>query len=166
MQEYINKTKLYLATDHAGFIVKEKVKKYIGEKYADKYEIIDMGAFIYEALDDYTDFISLAAEKVSENPDIDKAIIFGGSGEGEAILANKYKGVRATTCYGGEYAEDIARLGREHNNTNILSIGGFFVKENNLYKIIDIWIDTKYTEEERHERRINKIKDIENINFK
>src|SRR3989344_4130532 len=87
---------VYLATDHAGFELKEKVKEYLQKE---GYEIEDCGAYEYDKSDDYPDFISKAAEKVSENPQ-NAGIIFGNSGQGEAMVANKYKNVRAALFYG------------------------------------------------------------------
>ena len=147
--------KIYLATDHAGFELKEHIKKYLVQK---KYEVEDCGAFTFDKDDDYPDFISKAAEKVSENPE-DRGIIFGGSGQGEAIVANKFPGVRAVVFYGSE--PDIIPLSREHNNANILSIGARFIEEKELLPLIHKWLEIKFPGDERHIRRIKKIEDIE-----
>src|SRR3990167_8808632 len=88
---------IYLAADHRGFELKEKIKEWLKEW---GYEYEDMGAFEYNADDDYPDFISKAAEKVSQDSDNSRAIIMGGSGQGEAMVANRYKGVRAAVFYG------------------------------------------------------------------
>lgn len=150
--------KIYLATDHAGFRAKEIVKKYLEEEGL-KFE--DMGAFDYHKDDDYPDFISLAAEKVSENPESTLGIIFGGSGQGEAMVANRYPNVRATVYYDGP--REILALSKEHNNANILSIGARFVNEEYLVDIIRYWLDKEFSDIERHLRRIKK---IEKLNIK
>lgn len=147
--------KIYLATDHAGFELKEKVKSFLKEK---GYEVEDCGAHEFDKDDDYPDFISKAAEKVSENPE-DRGIIFGGSGQGEAIVANKFPGVRAVVFYGSE--PEIIPLSREHNNANVLSIGARFVKEDELMPLVKKWLEMKFSADERHVRRIEKIEEIE-----
>lgn len=150
----MNKQTIYLATDHAGFEYKEKVKEILENKFSDTFDIIDCGAKTYDSADDYPDFISLAAEKVSKNKN-SLGIIFGGSGQGEAIVANRYKNVRATVYYGGQ--SEILKLSKEHNNANILSLGARFIKEHELEEILTIWLHGKFSEEERHIRRIKKI---------
>src|SRR5574343_74859 len=115
--------KIYLGTDHAGLELKEKIKFYLEEK---GYEIFDKGAFEYNGDDDYPDFILPVASEVSKD-NSSFGIIFGGSGEGEAICANRIKGVRACAYYGGSL--EIPRLARAHNDANILCIGARFVSE-------------------------------------
>ncbi|OHB18016.1 MAG: ribose-5-phosphate isomerase [Parcubacteria group bacterium RIFCSPLOWO2_01_FULL_40_65] len=146
---------IYLATDHRGFELKEKIKQWLTEW---NYEFQDMGAFEHEKDDDYPDFIHKAAEKVSVDPENSKAIILGGSGQGEAMTANKYKRVRAAVYYGG--SDEVVKLSREHNNANILSLGVFFVNEEVAKAVIKIWLETPFTNEERHKRRIEKIDQI------
>lgn len=147
--------KIYLASDHAGFDLKEKVKVFLQKE---GYDVTDCGAHKFDKNDDYPDFISKAAEKVSENPE-DRGIIFGGSGQGEAIVANKFPSVRAVVFYGSE--PDIIPLSREHNNANILSIGARFIEEKELLPLIHKWLETKFSGDERHVRRIKKIDKIE-----
>ena len=115
----MNKT-IVLATDHAGFKLKEHVKRFLTEK---GYDIKDFGALEYDGLDDYPDFILPAAKYISEHKLI--GIIFGGSGQGEAMAANRIKGIRAAVFYNGP--NEIIELSRLHNNANILSIGARFV---------------------------------------
>ena len=140
---------IVLATDHAGFELKEHVKKFLLEK---GFEIKDFGALEYDALDDYPDFIIPASKFVSENKLI--GIIFGGSGQGEAIAANRIKGIRAVVFYNGP--DDIIKLSRMHNNANILSIGARFVDNQRAEEIINLWLSTTF-EEERHQKRIIKL---------
>ena len=141
--------KIVLATDHAGFELKEYVKNMLSEKGI---EIKDFGAFTYNAQDDYPDFILPAAQYIADNNLI--GIIFGGSGQGEAIAANRIKGIRAAVFYNGP--EEIIQLSKLHNNANVLSIGARFVDKSKVEEIIDIWLSTSF-EEGRHQRRIEKL---------
>ena len=140
---------IVLATDHAGFELKEHVKKFLLEK---GFEIKDFGALEYDVLDDYPDFIIPASKFISKNKLI--GIIFGGSGQGEAIAANRIKGTRAVVFYNGP--DDIIKLSRSHNNANILSIGARFVDKRRAEEIINLWLSTTF-EEGRHQKRINKL---------
>ena len=155
----MNKKTIYLAADHAGFEHKEKVEEILEKKFSDTFNIIDCGAQQYNSTDDYPDFISLAAEKVSYDSNNSLAIIFGGSGQGEALVANRYPNVRATVYYGGE--SEILKLSKKHNNANVLSIGARFVKEHELEEILTIWLHEEFSGEERHVRRIKKIKNLQ-----
>ncbi len=143
---------IYLATDHRGFELKEKIKQWLTE-WGYQYE--DMGAFEYNETDDYPDFVKKAAEKVSADPENSKAIILGGSGQGEAMTANRYKGVRATVYYGGN-AEWVIKMTREHNDANILSLGISFLTDEEAKKSIKLWLDTSFSGDERHKRRLAK----------
>lgn len=144
----MNKT-IVLATDHAGFELKEHVKKFLSEK---GFEIKDFGALEYDALDDYPDFIIPAAKFISEHKLI--GIIFGGSGQGEAMAANRIKGIRAAVFYDGP--NDIIELSKLHNNANILSIGARFVSKQKSEEIINLWLSTDF-EKGRHQKRIDKL---------
>lgn len=146
---------IYLATDHAGFELKEKIKSFLAKE---GYEVQDFGAYTLDPEDDYPDFISKAAEAVSKNPQ-DKAIILGGSGQGEAIVANKFPGVRAAVYYGGQ--TEMPKLTREHNDTNILSLGARFLTEEDAFKAVKLFLDTPFSNQERHNKRINKIREFE-----
>lgn len=145
--------KIYLAADHAGFKLKEEIKKYLSEQ---NYEVEDSGAFSFEKDDDYPEFISKAAEKVSENPD-SKGIIFGKSGAGEEIVANKFKNIRAVVGF----SEENVRLSREHNDANILSLGSEFESLEKAKVLVKIFLETPFSGEERHRRRIEEIENIE-----
>ena len=142
--------KIHLATDHAGLELKEKVKLYLSDL---NYEVIDHGAYEYDALDDYPDFIFPCANAVSNDPE-SKGIILGGSGQGEAMAANRVKGVRAAVFYNGP--DEIIKLSRQHNNANILSLGARFMSEEEMYKTIEVWLSTDF-ESGRHQRRIEKL---------
>ena len=145
--------KIHLATDHAGLELKEKVKLYLSDL---DYEVIDHGAYKYDALDDYPDFIFPCANAVSNDPE-SKGIILGGSGQGEAMAANRVKGVRAAVFYNGP--DEIVKLSRQHNNANILSLGARFMSTDEMYKVIEVWLSTKF-ESGRHQRRIEKLDEI------
>lgn len=147
---------IYLAADHAGFSLKETIHTYLREL---DYEVEDLGADTENPDDDYPEIMARAAEKVSKNPTQDKAIIFGGSGQGEAIVANKFPEVRAVVFYGG--ALDIITLSREHNDANVLSLGTRFVSEDEAREVVGLWLATKFTGDVRHVRRIAQIKEIE-----
>lgn len=146
--------KIYLGTDHAGFELKEKIKSYLLEE---NYKVEDCGAFEFDKNDDYPDFISKAAQKTSKDPQ-SFGIVFGKSGAGECIVANKIKNIRAILGFSTENV----RLAREHNDANILSVGSGFVDEKTAKELVTIFLQTQFTNEERHIRRINKIKEIEN----
>ena len=146
---------IYLASDHAGFELKEGIKKYLTGKGC---KIIDFGASSYNETDDYPDFIFAAASAVSEDAKIgieSKAIIFGYSGQGEAMMANRLANVRACVFYGG--ASDLIILSREHNDANVLSIGANFLSLEKAKQAIDLWFATDFSKEDRHIRRIKEI---------
>ena len=143
--------KIYLAADHAGFAHKEALKKALYEK---QYEVEDFGAHSLDVNDDYPVFIKKAASMLSRNPE-NRAVLFGGSGEGEAIAANRFPNVRAAVFYGG--TGEIVKLSREHNNANALSIGARFIVEKEALEAIFLWLSTPFSGEERHSRRIEQI---------
>ena len=144
--------KIYLASDHAGFHLKEEIRTFLIQE---GYEVTDFGANRLDKEDDYPDFIHPVAEVVAGDPTQSKGIIFGGSGEGEAMVANRYKGVRAAVWYGKN--ERIITLSREHNNANVLSIGARFVDEEETKQAVLLWLTTPFSEEDRHTRRLDKI---------
>lgn len=149
--------KIYLGGDHAAFPLKEKIKDYLTREL--KYEVDDKGAFNFDGEDDYPDFIKPVARAVASDPEQSRGIIMGGSGQGEAIVANRFKGIRAALYYGGP--EEVIKLSREHNNANILSIGARFVSENDILRAVKLWLEMPFSNEKRHIRRIEKI-DAEN----
>ncbi len=150
-------TKIILASDHAGFAVKEAVKKCLQEN---KYTVLDVGAHELVEGDDYPVYMSAAALKVAEDmTGATKAIIFGGSGQGEAMVANRFPGVRAAVWYGGD--QDILKKSREHNDANILSIGARFEDADGACDAALVWLETAFSGEDRHKRRIEQIDAIE-----
>jgi ribose 5-phosphate isomerase B len=142
--------KIALATDHAGFELKETLKVHLAEA---GHEVVDCGAGV-DPNDDYPDFIRAAAEKVSGR-EVERGIILGGSGQGEAIAANRVPGVRAVVYYGEP--SDILRLSREHNDANMLSLGARFLATEEAKNAVTVWLNTPFSGDERHVRRINKL---------
>lgn len=143
---------IHFATDHAGFVLKEKLLAWVRDELG--YEVVDHGAHEYDTDDDYPALIAKAAEAIATRPD-DKAIILGGSGQGEAMVANRFTGVRATVYYGG--APEIVTLSREHNNANVLSLGARFLSEREAQAAITLWFASEFSGEARHQRRIEAI---------
>jgi ribose 5-phosphate isomerase B len=142
--------KVYLATDHAGFTLKEAVKAWLMESGI---EVMDYGAYSFDDDDDYPDYISLAAVAVSKSPQ-ERAIIFGGSGQGEAMLANRYPAVRAVVYYGGSL--EIVALSREHNDANVLSLGARFLEPTAAIEAVELWLKTAPLPDPKYQRRVKK----------
>jgi ribose 5-phosphate isomerase B len=150
--------KVYLASDHGGYQLKEQLKSYLSEK---GFEVEDMGNNKFDPDDDYPEFIIPLAERVVKEQEEGRqvrGIIFGRSGNGEAIVANKVKGIRAAVCCSVE----MARKAREHNDANVLSLGADYVDEDQSKSIVDIFLNTEFSDEERHQRRVEKIISYEN----
>lgn len=149
--------KIYLATDHAGFELKEKIKIYLEEKGN---EVYDCGALTLEPGDGYPVYMVSAAENVQKDtmhaPAV--AVIFGGSGQGEAIVANRFRHVRAIVYAGGNL--ELVKLGREHNDANIISIGARFVTESEAKQAIDLFLSTPFSHDERHADRLIQIEEL------
>lgn len=143
--------KIYIGTDHAGFELKEKLKVFLGEL---GYAVEDKGAHTYDGQDNYPDFVRPVAEAVARDGQ-SRGIIIGGSGQGEAMCANRVRGARAAVYYGGPV--DIAVLSREHNDANILSLGARFVEEEEALEVVKLWLATPFGGEDRHAQRIKKI---------
>lgn len=146
--------KVFLASDHAGFELKEKIGQWLKEW---GYDFEDLGAFTYDAEDDYPVLIEPAAEAVAKDPENHRAIVLGGSGQGEAMTCNIRvpEGIRAGVYYGGK--SEIVRLLRDHNNANILSLGARFVTEEEAKEAIEIFLVTPFSVAERHKRRIEQL---------
>lgn len=146
--------KVFLATDHAGFEFKQNLKTFLQTK---DYDVEDCGAFGLDPDDDYPDLIAPAAEKVAGDPG-SFGIVLGKSGAGECIVANKIKGIRAVLGV----SEQNVRLAREHNDANVLSLGSEIVDEQTAKRLIELFLNTPFSNEQRHIRRIEKIKNLEN----
>lgn len=152
--------KILVGSDHAGFGLKEKLISYLKEL---DFEVKDMGAFEYDEEDDYPDFIIPLAREISRRPNELKGIIFGGSGQGEAMAANKFSDVRAAVYYGQgqciveEEHESIIKLSREHNDANVLSLGARFITEEEMKQVVKEWLNTPFVGNDRHKRRLAKM---------
>lgn len=154
--------KVFFAADHAGFEMKEKLLSRLKEL---GYDVEDCGAFNIDSSDDYPDFVKKAAEKVSSDPENVRAIIIGASGQGEAMVANRFPHVRAAVYYGpggrqidGEGNElTMTASTRKHNNANILSLGARFLPYEEAEAAVEEWLRVDFEGEERHMRRIKKI---------
>jgi ribose 5-phosphate isomerase B len=159
--------KIAITTDHAGFDALREIKEYL---LAEGHEIVDFGPCCFDAEDDYPDLIFPAAQAVAAG-EVERAIIMGGSGQGEAIAANRFKGVRCALFYGpvkakaaidasGTASDDpfeIVRLSRTHNNANVLSLSGRFMTLDEMKQAIAIWLSTPFTDKGRHLRRTIKL---------
>jgi ribose 5-phosphate isomerase B len=144
---------VYLAADHAGF----ELKEFLGQKLTEAgYAIADCGADVFNPNDDYPVIIARAAERL-KNDSKGKAIILGKTGQGEAIEANRHTGIRAIVYYGGPL--DIITLSREHNDANVLSLGAGFLTKEEAWRATQVWLNTQFSHEERHVRRIQELDD-------
>ena len=147
--------KIFISADHAGFELKKKLVPFLKEL---GYEVEDKGAFTYDPQDDYPDFVRPVAEAVAADPEQSRGIVIGGSGQGEAICANKFKNVRAMEYYAPSRGEvSIIKDSRSHNDSNILSLGARFLSEEETRVAIKDWFGTPFSGDERHVRRINKL---------
>jgi len=155
--------KIFIAADHAGFYLKKQLIQYLELK---GYEVEDVGAFEMDEQDDYPDFIIPCALRVAESNSQGKpnavGIIIGGSGNGEAIAANKVKGIRAAVYNGGTV--EIAKLAKQHNNANVLSLGARFISPDDAKRAVTLWLETDF-EGGRHERRLDKIEKYRGTNY-
>ena len=136
--------KISLGTDHAGFRLKEKVKELVTSL---GHEVTDVGTFNEESVD-YPIFIRKAAEAVAGG-ECERGIVFGGSGNGEAMAANKVRGIRCALCWN----EEVARLSRQHNDANMLSLGQRVIPEDTALNVVRVWLTTNF-DGGRHERRV------------
>lgn len=151
--------KIFIGTDHAGYVLKEKL---VSSLKLQGYEVIDKGAYDYNEEDDYPDFVIPVAKEISKDSENVKGIILGATGEGEAICANRFPNVRAVVYYGQsecvvDAEADVILRSRQHNNANILSLGARYFTEENVMNIVNLWLKTSFTNEERHVRRLRKI---------
>jgi ribose 5-phosphate isomerase B len=163
----ININRIHIGSDHAGFEMKEELKSFLESS---GYDVIDHGAFEYDEDDDYPDFIFPAVESVAIDPE-SVGIILGGSGQGEAICANRVKGIRAVV-FNGQYNPAInfddtlendreipneIVLSRQHNDANVLSLGARFLTMSEAKDAVELWLETEFSGDERHLRRLQKI---------
>lgn len=148
--------KIYIGSDHAGFEMKKVLVSFLIEN---GFNIYDCGPKEYIHDDDYPDYISIVAKHVSKEINA-KGIIIGWSGQGEAMVANRFPNVRCAVFYGG--SKHVLTLSREHNDANILSLGAHFITTGEAKQAMELWLGTKFSNEERHMRRIKKIEKYDN----
>ena len=146
--------KVIIGSDHAGYKLKESIKAFL-DKHKIDYE--DVGPQKYDKNDDYPYYSINVAEKVAKLKCM--GVIIGLSGEGEAIAANKVKGIRAVLYYGGN--KKIVKLSREHNDSNILSLGAGFLSSNEANEAVKLWLKTPFSKHPRHVRRLKEISRFE-----
>jgi len=151
--------KIFIGTDHAGFGLKEKLVKSLKIL---GHEVVDKGAFEYNEDDDYPDFAIPVAREVSKDPDNARGVLIGATGEAEAMTANKFPHVRAVNYYGKancivDDEADILIRSRDHNNTNILSLGARYLTEDDMVQALTIWLKTPYGGGDKHIRRLEKM---------
>ncbi len=145
--------RIYLGADHAGFEMKNLIKAHL-EKAG--HEVVDCGAHEYDPADDYPAFCIEAASRTVNDPG-SRGIVLGGSGNGEQIAANKVKGARCALAWSVE----TAKLAREHNNAQLIGLGGRMHSEEEALAIVDAFVSQPWSEEERHQRRIDILAEYE-----
>jgi ribose 5-phosphate isomerase B len=146
--------RIHLGTDHAGFDFKNALAEHLKQL---GHEVIDHGAYVYDAEDDYPAFCIAAAEAVVAEPG-SLGVVIGGSGNGEQIAANKVNGIRAALAWSVE----TAALAREHNNANVVSIGARMHEQALAFAIVETFINTSFSGAARHNRRIDQVSEYEN----
>jgi ribose 5-phosphate isomerase B len=145
--------RVHLGSDHAGLDLKEQLLAWLADQ---GHEAVDHGPFVYDAADDYPVFCLRAAEAVAAD-DGSLGVVIGGSGNGEQMAANKVKGIRAALVWN----EQTAALAREHNDANVISVGGRLHPLADLTRFVEVFLATAFTGEERHVRRIGQLADYE-----
>ena len=155
--------KIYFGTDHAGYELKEKLVQFVRDEL--DYEVEDLGAYEYNEEDDYPDLIAPVARRVANDPEGALGIVLGGSGQGEAIVANRFPGVRAVVfnspreCRNPDDPSEIV-LSREHNQANVLSLGARFLEVEEAKQAVRTWLATPAESDLRHLRRLEKIEEV------
>ena len=139
--------KLYISSDHAGYNLKEQIKK----KFSKRYTLYDLGTDNSKVSVNYPDYAHLLCKKVANNPK-NIGILVCGSGMGMSMAANRHKKIRAAMCY----SVKNTKLSRLHNNANIITLGSRLTKKNTAFKCIDVFVNTKF-EGGRHKKRVRKI---------
>lgn len=143
--------KIFIGSDHAGYELKRHLISYLSTLSHESY---DCGPYQYEHDDDYPDYVSKVAKEISEDPEA-MGIVIGKNGQGEAIVANRFPNVRCMVFYGG--SKHMITLAREHDDANMISFGADFLTTDEAKKSLELFLHTRFTEEERHIRRIEKI---------
>jgi len=153
--------KIYFASDHAGFEMKNALVKFVEEL---GFPVEDLGPTELNLDDDYPLIIEKAALEIFKDPENSKAIILGGSGQGEAMVANRFPNVRAVVFYGSNL--DIIKLSREHNDANVLSLGVKFLSIEEAIEAVKLWLKTLFSGDKRHMRRLEEIDKLEESLYK
>lgn len=148
---------IYLASDHRGFYLKEKIKHLLEKK---NLKFQDLGNFKLDPNDDYPLFVKQVAQKISQNPQA-RGIVLCGSGIGASIVANKYKNVRAGICW----RKEIVIQARNDDDINIMVLPADYIVEEELEPLINYFLTTNFSNLPRHRRRLEEIKEIENENY-
>ena len=149
--------RVHLGSDHAGLELKEHLLNWLADN---GYEAVDHGPFVYDAADDYPVFCLRAAEAVAadQHDGVEAlGVVIGGSGNGEQIAANKVKGIRAALAWSAE----TATLARQHNDANVVAVGGRMHTVEDMIHFVDVFLTTAYSDEARHDRRIGMLTDYE-----
>jgi ribose 5-phosphate isomerase B len=151
--------KIFVGSDHAGYGLKEKL---VASLKVAGHEVIDKGAIEYNEGDDYPDFVIPVAKEVSSDPDNVRGIILGATGQAEAFTANKFPHVRGVVYYGKSECvvddeADVIVRSRQHNNSNLLSLGARYLTEEDMINTVNIWLNTAYGGGEKHIRRLAKV---------
>lgn len=150
---------VHIGADHAGYSLKEALVDYLTSL---NYKVVDHGAHLYDEYDDYPDFTAPVGAAVSDQPNTIKGIVIGGSGQGEAMVANQFPNVRAVVFYGNKIfkGNDIIKLSRMHNDANVLSLGARFLTTSEAKRAVKEWLTTPFSGEYKHIRRIKKIEKV------
>ncbi|MGN7249097.1 ribose-5-phosphate isomerase [Janibacter anophelis] len=145
--------RVHIGGDHAAFELHQELLTFLADE---GHEVVDHGPFAYDAVDDYPVFVIRAAQAVAADPG-SRGIVLGGSGNGEQMAANKVEGIRAALCYNAE----LAQLAREHNDAQIISMGGRMQPVEESKEMVRVFLATEFTGEERHQRRIDMVSAFE-----
>lgn len=145
--------RVHIGGDHAAFELHQELLTFLADE---GHEVVDHGPFEYDAVDDYPVFVIRAAQAVAADPG-SRGIVLGGSGNGEQMAANKVEGIRAALCYNAE----LAQLAREHNDAQIISMGGRMQPVEESKEMVRVFLATEFTGEERHQRRIDMVSAFE-----
>src|SRR3989344_1905188 len=148
--------RIYIGGDHAGVEMKRILTAFL---LGHDFEVYDCGPKNYNPDDDYPDYVSIVADSISKDREA-MGIVIGKSGQGEAMVANRFPHVRCAVFYGG--SKHVLTLSREHNDSNVLSLGTQFLTTGEAREAVELWLHTKFSGEERHVRRIRKIDQIKN----
>lgn len=151
--------KIYLAADHRGFAIKEAIKSFLADGRS---EVEDVGAFGFNADDDYVDFAEEAVKRMLSFGSDARAIFVCGSGHGMDMVANKHRGIRAALVFNN----DVARQSREHEDANVLVLASDWLTAEEAQGIAKTWLATPFGNEARHVRRLEKMKEVEERNFR